>query len=126
MDQVGRNPVQDFSADDGAHKRNQNRDSLFLVAQFRQSAQRDVVRQVRIRNLSAGGLMAEITDAIAQGAAVEFDVRGIGWIPGRVAWSVAGRIGVAFDHPIDPVLARKPVTGGAKAPLVVKPILPVI
>ncbi len=126
MDHVARNPVQDSSADDGAHKRNQNRDSLFLVAQFRPSAQRDVVRQVRIRNLSAGGLMAEIADPIAQGAAVEFDVRGIGWVPGRVAWSVAGRIGVAFDHPIDPVLARKPVTGGAKAPLVVKPILPVI
>lgn len=126
MDHVARNPVQDSSADDGAHKRNQNRDSLFLVAQFRQSAQRDVVRQVRIRNLSAGGLMAEVSDPIAQGAAVEFDVRGIGWIPGRVAWSVAGRIGVAFDHPIDPVLARKPVTGGAKAPLVVKPILPVL
>lgn len=126
MDHVARNPVQDSSADDGAHKRNQNRDSLFLVAQFRLSAQRDVVRQVRIRNLSAGGLMAEIADPIAQGASVEFDVRGIGWVPGRVAWSVAGRIGVAFDHPIDPVLARKPVTGGAKAPLVVKPILPVI
>lgn len=126
MDHVARNPVQDSSADDGAHKRNQNRDSLFLVAQFRPSAQRDVVRQVRIRNLSAGGLMAEIADPIAQGTAVEFDVRGIGWVPGRVAWSVAGRIGVAFDHPIDPVLARKPVTGGAKAPLVVKPILPVI
>lgn len=126
MDHVGCNPVQDSSAEDGARKRHQNRDSLFLVAQFRQSNQRDVVRQVRIRNLSAGGLMAEITDPIPQGAAVEFDVRGIGWIPGRVAWSVAGRIGVAFDHPIDPVLARKPVTGGVRAPLVVKPILPVI
>jgi len=126
MDHVGQNPVQDGSTEDGAHKRNQSRDSLFLVAQFRQSAQRDVVRQVRIRNLSAGGLMAEVTDPIAQGAAVELDVRGIGWIPGRVAWSVAGRIGVAFDHPIDPVLARKPVSGNTKPPVFVKPILPVI
>ena len=126
MDRVAHHQSQESSSDDGARKRNQARDSLFLVAKFRQSAHRDCVSQVRVRNLSSGGLMAEVADPIVQGTAVEFEVRGIGWIPGRVAWSVAGRIGVAFDHPIDPVLARKPVTGGAKAPLVVKPILPVI
>lgn len=126
MDHVGRDTLQGSSPSDAARSRKQNRDSLFLVAQFRESAKRRQVSQVRIRNLSAGGLMADVTAPLAQGTAVEFEVRGIGWIPGRVAWCVEGRIGVAFDHPIDPVLARKPVSGGAKAPVFVKPILPIL
>lgn len=130
MSDVGDNVGQDLRFDsmssDADHNRQQNRDSLFLIAQFRESAKRRVVSQVRVRNLSAGGLMADYTAPIASGTAVELDVRGIGWIPGRVAWSEAGRIGVAFDHPVEPSLARKPVKAGAKGPVVVKPILPII
>lgn len=126
MKEIGASPVNSSDDAERAGKRPRNRDSLFLVAQFRQRAQRRNVRQVRIRNLSAGGLMAEIAEPLSLGEAVEFEVRGIGWIPGRVAWRVAGRIGVAFDHPIDPVLARKPVGRSAKAPVYVKPILPLL
>jgi hypothetical protein len=68
--------------------------------------------------------MAEYPDGLAQGLRVEFDVRGVGWVPGQIAWSAAGRIGVAFDRQIDPMLARKRVGQGAQTPVFVKPIFP--
>ena len=69
---------------------------------------------VRVRNLSAGGLMAEYAGPLDDGAPIEIDVRGIGWVSGRIAWRAAGRVGVAFDRHIDPMLARKPVGGGKR------------
>lgn len=112
-----------FSAaiDEGAHNRLESRDSLFLMADFRLIGRTDA-HPVRVRNLSSGGLMAEYSDGLAQGERVEFDVRGIGWVPGSVAWSAAGRIGVAFDRQIDPMLARKPVGQGTHTPTFVKPV----
>ncbi|MFX7984907.1 PilZ domain-containing protein, partial [Acinetobacter baumannii] len=88
--------------------------------QFRLFGQKDEV-QVRVRNLSAGGLMAEVPEALAIGTPVEVEVRGIGWVLGRIAWAAAGRVGVAFEHEIDPRMARKPVGGGTKTPVFVKP-----
>lgn len=96
---------EDAAADNG---RGRNRDSLFLLAQFRSEGSADA-RDVRVRNLSAGGLMAELETAPADGTPVEVMVRGIGWIRGRIAWYAEGRAGIAFDQPIDPLLARKPV-----------------
>jgi hypothetical protein len=124
MDQFSHDPLaDDAAATDAAANRNDSRDSLLLAAQFRVAGQQN--RAIRIRNLSAGGLMAEIADALALGTAVEVDVRGLGWIPGRVAWVAAGRIGVAFDRPIDPLAARKPVVT-AKPSTVFKPIKPIL
>lgn len=123
MDQFAQDPFSAMTGDDAAHNRNEARDSLFLMADFRVAGSSDVT-QVRVRNLSAGGLMAEIANGLELGLQVEFDVRGIGWVPGKVAWSAAGRVGVAFDRMIDPMLARKPVGTGAKTPVFVKPILP--
>lgn len=120
MDQYTHDP---FSAatEDGAHNRQEARDSLFLTADFRLAGE-TTARPLRVRNLSAGGLMAEYPGGLPQGARVEFDVRGIGWVPGQIAWSAAGRIGVAFDRQIDPLLARKPVGQGGQTPTFVKPI----
>ena len=123
MDQFAQDPFSAMTGDDAAHNRNEARDSLFLMADFRVAGSSDVT-QVRVRNLSAGGLMAEIANGLELGLQVEFDVRGLGWVPGKVAWSAAGRVGVAFDRMIDPMLARKPVGTGAKTPVFVKPILP--
>jgi len=121
MDQFSQDPYDAAAGDDGAHNRNEARDSLFLMADMRVPNSTDVI-QVRVRNLSAGGLMAEFPSGLDQGTEVEFDVRGIGCVPGRVAWSAAGRIGVAFDRQIDPMMARKPVGTGGKTPVFVKPI----
>ena len=120
MDQFPQDPFNP-ALEDGAHNRQVARDSLFLMADIRVLGDKDA-RPVRVRNLSQGGLMAEFPDGLAQGQRVEFDVRGIGWVSGQIAWSAAGRIGVAFDRQIDPMLARKPVGQGAHTPTFVKPI----
>lgn len=120
MDQFSQDPFTP-ALEDGAHNRQVARDSLFLMADLRVFGEKDT-RPVRVRNLSQGGLMAEFPDGLAQGLRVEFDVRGIGWVSGQIAWSAAGRIGVAFDRQIDPMLARKPVGQGTHTPTFVKPI----
>ncbi len=122
MDQFAQDPF-DVASDDASSQRHEVRDSLFLVAQFRLAGTRQS-EQVRVRNLSAGGLMAEVASPIPQGTAVELELRGVGWVTGRVAWYAAGRVGIAFDQMIDPILARKPVGNGTKTPVFVKPILP--
>ena len=123
MDQFSQDPFSTMNGDDAAHNRNEARDSLFLMADFRVIGSTDVT-PVRVRNLSAGGLMAELANGLELGLEVEFDVRGIGWVPGKVAWSAAGRVGVAFDRAIDPMLARKPVGQGGRTTVFVKPVLP--
>jgi hypothetical protein len=69
-------------------------------------------RTVRVRNLSAGGLMIETERPMAVGTVLILGLRGIGEVTGRVAWYAEGRAGVALDAPIDPKRARKPVGTG--------------
>jgi hypothetical protein len=105
----GVNRISENNSPDGRHKRAQDRDSLLLTATLRRVGRGDPV-PVRIRNLSAGGLMAEHGPVLPVGAEVEIDLRGVGLVRGTVAWSTEGRIGVAFVEEIDPKAARKPVT----------------
>lgn len=121
MDQFPFDPLTALSAEDFAGKRSDARDSLMLVAHFRVPGRAE--EQVRVRNLSSGGLMAEYVQPIERGAHVEVEVRGVGWVAGRIAWATDGRVGVAFEIPIDPKLARKPVGGGTHTPVFVKPII---
>jgi hypothetical protein len=122
MDHISQDPLIDGSADDAAAQRIDTRDSLLLVARFRIAGSSEIV-QVRVRNLSAGGLMADVPKPIDIGTMVEVEVRGVGWINGRIAWIAAGRAGVAFDHLIDPQAARKPVVASS-GPVKNKPIKP--
>src|SRR4051812_46826141 len=108
MDHISHDPLTDGAAEDAAAQRNDARDSLLLVARFRIEGSTEAT-PVRVRNLSSGGLMADVPKRIDIGTMVEVEVRGIGWVNGRIAWIAAGRAGVAFDHPIDPQAARKPV-----------------
>ncbi len=89
-------------------KRELDRDSLFLKAELL-FIDGDNCGEVRIRNLSSGGLMAEAPVLAKRGDKVQIELRNIGRITGSVAWVAQGRFGVAFDHPIDPKLARQPV-----------------
>jgi hypothetical protein len=97
-----------MTADTKAVKRELDRDSLLLKAILRFPRTNDE-GEVRIRNLSAGGLMAEAPLRVTRGELVEIHLRSIGWISGHVAWVTEGRLGIAFDHPINPKDARKPV-----------------
>ena len=93
---------------EGAVHRDKDRDSLLLQAGLRVDGQSGSV-VARVRNLSAGGLMAEAPVDVERGDVVHIDLRNIGEVSGKVAWKAEGRFGVAFDHPIDPKLVRKPV-----------------
>lgn len=93
------------------------RDSMFLLATLRRPNGPDI--PIKVRNLSPGGMMAEVALSMARGEPIEAELRGIGPIGGHVAWVAGGRIGVAFDRPVDPRLARKPV-GTAPQPQLVK------
>lgn len=89
-------------------KRSMDRDSLFLKAILRFPVTSEE-REVRIRNLSAGGLMAEVPAGLSCGERVEVNLHNIGWLSGHVAWVSDGRVGIAFTHPINPKDARLPI-----------------
>lgn len=94
-------------------KRGMDRDSLFLKAVLRFSSTKDE-QEVRIRNVSAGGLMAEIPTNAPRGERVEIKLHSIGWVSGHIAWVTDGRMGIAFDRPINPKDARKPANAGVR------------
>ncbi|MGI4731597.1 MAG: PilZ domain-containing protein [Janthinobacterium lividum] len=100
------NPAEPDADEGGAGAR--ARDSLFLMARLR-TPSLDETFSVRIRNLSPGGLMADFATPLERDTPIQIEVRGIGWVPGKVAWFAEGRTGVAFDAPIDPTKARKPI-----------------
>lgn len=83
------------------------RDSLFLMGllHFGDEA---VPYEVRVRNLSEGGLMADCRRVVEPGTPVHIELRGVGRVAGRVAWCAEQRIGIALDQPIDPQRVRKP------------------
>jgi hypothetical protein len=99
-----------------AHLRGAPRDSMFLLASLRRLGGADI--PVKVRNLSAGGMMADCATSFSRDEAIEIELRGIGVVSGRIAWTTGGKIGVAFDREIDPKLARKPVTGNPQPQLV--------
>jgi hypothetical protein len=88
------------------------RDSLFLMADLRIEGQAGDHR-VKVRNLSARGMMAEGTVRVTSGAGVEVNLRSIGWVPGRVAWIQDNRFGIAFLDEVDPRVVRAPAAGSA-------------
>jgi hypothetical protein len=105
------------SASRGEHagRRARSRDSLFLMASITRLAD-ESAREIpaRIRNLSEVGLMADFRDYAIVGETVNVEIRGLGLLPGKVAWIEPTRIGITFDEEIDPKKARKPV-GGSQA-----------
>lgn len=85
--------------------RNISRDSLFLMAEVRLEGA-DALERVKVRNLSAGGMMAEGPLRVMRGVRLSVKLRNIEWVDGSVAWVQDNRFGIAFDREIDPALAR--------------------
>ena len=93
---------------DAVALRGTRRDSLFLKGRVicrRTGHGFDVI----VRNLSAGGLLADSDQLPAVGDALLITLRSVGEVPGRVVWVREGRFGMAFDVAIDPAAARRPV-----------------
>ena len=106
--------------------RHVERDSLLLMAQLRVDGGEAEYR-VKVRNLSAGGMMAEGEAPVARGSLVAVELRNIGRIEGAVAWKQDDRFGIAFVDEIDPKLARAPVASGRRvssSPRFTRPPLP--
>jgi hypothetical protein len=63
----------------------------------------------RIRNISAGGIMAETTISHAEGTRIVVELRSDQRLKGTVTWSSAEGIGIRFDDSVDvaQVLAKK-------------------
>ena len=98
------------------------RDSLFVLAEARLDGS-ETVQRVKVRNLSAGGMMAEGLGKPVRGQLVWVDLRNIGWIEGSVAWVQDNRVGIAFREEIDPKVARAPASAGDNTPRFVRPPL---
>jgi hypothetical protein len=92
----------------GVDTRHINRDSLFLMADVRLDGNSESHR-VKVRNLSAGGMMAESDMTVVRGARVTVDLRNLPSVTGSVAWVQENRFGVAFAQEIDPRAPRTPV-----------------
>jgi len=99
-----------------ALSRSADRDSLFLQANLILPGQ-TVPLAVRVRNLSAGGMLAEAPSrGIAQGMVIEIELRNVGFVPGRIVWIGEGKFGIAFDHPVDPQAVRRQVVQKMEVP----------
>jgi hypothetical protein len=97
----------DVTNDPYADKRNAPRNNL-LLSSICHWPVRGQDERVKIRNVSATGLMAEGTLGATIGETVMLELRNIGAIEGIVAWVQSNRFGVAFAQPIDPLLMRTP------------------
>jgi hypothetical protein len=115
MDSYAQDPTAHDSAEDTSPERSGARDSLLLMAELFVGDME--AEQVRIRNLSSGGLMAEYAGHVMTGTPVRISVRGVGMVSGRIAWATDGRVGIAFDREIDPAKARKPVAAPRGRPV---------
>lgn len=93
--------------------RNLDRDSVLVMADLVFAETAAPVR-VKVRNLSARGMMVECDLRVKRGQRIAVDLRNIGPVAGIVAWVRAPRFGVAFEQEIDPMLARTQVYGGAR------------
>ncbi|KQZ72601.1 pilus assembly protein PilZ [Sphingopyxis sp. Root214] len=112
MDSLGPRSVDEEVA---ALSRGADRDSLFLQAGLILPGHADPVT-VRVRNLSPGGMLAEANVKVAQGAAVEVDLRNVGSVAGRVIWVGEGKFGIAFDRQVDPQAVRRQVVSQSDLP----------
>lgn len=97
--------------------RSMGRDSLFLMADVR-VGEREGLYRVKVRNLSNGGMMADGAVETVRGDRVSVELRNIGIVQGSVAWTQAGRIGIAFDEEIDARVARTSVRSSDEAMIV--------
>jgi PilZ domain len=110
---------------DAVALRGTKRDSMFVKATLhvkRTGHDIDIV----IRNVSAGGMLADSAQMFAIGDQAVVTLRKIGAVPGRIVWVQAGRFGMAFDVAIDPQDVRKPVTVRTKPPVAPRRGIPVL
>ncbi|OWQ96300.1 PilZ domain-containing protein [Sphingopyxis witflariensis] len=98
-----------------ALSRGADRDSLFLQASLLLPGRPDPVI-VRVRNLSAGGMLAESPVSVTEGAAIAVELGNVGRVSGRVVWAGEGKFGIAFDQQVNPQAVRRQVVQKSDLP----------
>jgi hypothetical protein len=76
------------------------RDNLFMLASMWVENDPTCYR-VKVRNLSAGGMMGEGGTRVTRGTRLTVDLQNVGAVKGAVAWVQEDRFGVAFDEAIN-------------------------
>jgi hypothetical protein len=79
-------------------ERQAERTKVLAKAQIHQNARYSV--EVRIRDVSQCGFMAECDEPVGIGSYVALDVPGIGAVRAQVRWQIGGRMGGMFLNPI--------------------------
>lgn len=108
--------------------RQSSRDSLLVLAKLKVDGEvSGTEHRVKVRNLSANGMMAEGMVKVARGSLVSVELRNIGWVDGTVAWKQDDRFGIGFIEEIDHMKVRgtvAPVDADLTTPLVRPPAQP--
>ena len=86
--------------------RHTSRDSMFMVADITFDNEAEAVR-VKVRNLSATGMMAQTQHRADVGSRVTIALPNCEDVAGTIAWSEGERVGIAFDEEIDPKQVRR-------------------
>lgn len=60
---------------------------------------------IKVRNISSCGLMCECAYPPRIDDLVEIELPRLGHVTGHIRWAAKGKLGIAFDGPIDPTLA---------------------
>lgn len=95
---------------------NRNRDSLLMHAEVSANGKAWVAK---VRNISAGGLMAEPCCDLTLGDTIAIVLRNVGQVSGIVAWIDHSRFGIEFDQKIDQQAVRGSI--GSTAPTMQTP-----
>lgn len=85
--------------------RNLSRENLFLLADMQVEGDPASYR-IKVRNLSAGGMMGEGGVRVIRGSRLKIDFGSAGTVGGSVAWVQGERFGVAFDDEVDCALVK--------------------
>lgn len=80
---------------------------MFMAALARDTGQ--PLGQVRVRDISSSGLMAETGLPLRLGEKVQVDLRGIGAVTGAIVRRTPNSVAIKFDIAIDPLLTRQKV-----------------
>ena len=100
--------------------RDKSRESIFLGAVVRIGDETQS-RNVRVRNISSGGMMIDLPGPQPRGLSVVAEMKGVGEVRGQIVWSTENRAGIAFAKVVDPKLARHTPAAPPATPAYARP-----
>ena len=98
MDHPDRNPPADDEANPGLKPRRTGRVVVDGTSKLRSQQWYSV--EVKVKNVSTCGFMAECREPVGIGSYVSLDVPGVGPVHAQVRWQIGGTMGGMFLDPI--------------------------